>query len=70
MHEESKAILFYYRIASIWNELDQNVVENLTVNSFKARIDNARKDKANKFTITKPSHAEDDEMFRKILMNF
>ena len=50
--------------------MDQNVVENLTVNSFKARIDNARKDKANKFTITKPSHAEDDEMFRKILMNF
>ena len=59
---------FYYRVASSWNELDQNVVEAPTINSFKARIDAAWIDKANKFTITEPTqnHAEDDELFEEI----
>ncbi len=59
---------FYYRVASSWNELDQNVVEAPTINCFKARIDAAWIDKANKFTITEPTqnHAEDDELFEEI----
>ena len=59
---------FYYRIASSWNELDQNVAEAPTINSFIARIDAAWIDKANKFTITEPtqSYAKDEELFEEI----
>ena len=57
---------FYYRVASSWNELDQNVVEAPTINSFKARIDAAWNNKTNKFSITEPSHEAEVELFGEV----
>ena len=57
---------FYFRVANEWNELDHKVVESQNINTFKARIDAAWKDKGNKFTIEQPSN-EDEELFGEVL---
>ena len=56
---------FYFRIAKDWNELDPEVAKSQNINTFKARLDVAWKDKANKFTIEKSSN-EDEELFGEV----
>ena len=56
---------FYFSDPNGWNELDHKVVESQNINTFKARIDAAWKDKGNKFTIEQPSN-EDEELFGEV----
>ena len=56
---------FYFRVATVWNDLDPKVVESENINTFKARIDAAWADKPNKFTIEAPSITYDEERFEE-----
>ena len=43
---------FYYRNARTWNDLPREVVNAKTINSFKQKLDEAWKEKSNKFDPT------------------
>ena len=49
---------FYFRIASEWNELPEDVPLSETINTFKSRLDDAWIDHPSKFTIDQPQTCE------------